>query len=243
MPSNEFRGYVLRRLIRRAALHGRRLGLKTGVLATLGGEVVKAMQKHYHELTKARDRITQVLADEEEKFEKTLANGLAMLTEAIARAKAEEQKWIDRDTAFRLSDTYGFPLEMTKEIAVGVRPERRRARLQRAARGTAQPQPRDREVHTGRDALRPVLLRAARDAGPAQRVHRIRRARDRRERSSRWSSAARAWRRRTRAPTSRSSSTALLSIRRAADRSATAARSRRMRGARWSRTRRPRRRA
>jgi len=117
VPSNEFRGYVLRRLIRRAALHGRRLGLRTGVLATLGGEVVKAMQKHYHELTKARDRITQALADEEEKFEKTLANGLAMLTEAIARAKAEGQRWIDRDTAFRLSDTYGFPLEMTKEIA------------------------------------------------------------------------------------------------------------------------------
>jgi alanyl-tRNA synthetase len=117
VPSNEFRGYVLRRLIRRAALHGRRLGLKTGVLATLGTEVVKTMQKHYHELTKARDRITQVIADEEDKFERTLANGLTMLNEAIARAKAEGQTWIDRDTAFRLSDTYGFPLEMTKEIA------------------------------------------------------------------------------------------------------------------------------
>jgi alanyl-tRNA synthetase len=117
VPSNEFRGYVLRRLIRRAALHGRRLGLKTGVLATLGGEVVKTMQKHYHELTKARDRITQVIGDEEEKFEKTLANGLTMLNEAIARAKAEGQTWIDSDTAFRLSDTFGFPLEMTKEIA------------------------------------------------------------------------------------------------------------------------------
>jgi len=90
---------VLRRLIRRAALHARRLGLKTGVLATLGGEVVKTMQKHYHELTKARDRITQVLADEEEKFERTLANGLTMLNEAIARAKAEGQTWIDSDTA------------------------------------------------------------------------------------------------------------------------------------------------
>ena len=117
VPSNEFRGYVLRRLIRRAALHGRRLGLKTGALSTLGGEVVKTMQKHYHELTKARDRITQVLAEEEEKFERTLANGLTMLNEAIARAKAEGQTWIDSDTAFRLSDTYGFPLEMTKEIA------------------------------------------------------------------------------------------------------------------------------
>ncbi len=117
VPSNEFRGYVLRRLIRRAALHGRRLGLKTGALATLGGEVVKTMQKHYHELTKARDRITQVIADEEEKFERTLANGLTMLNEAIGRAKAEGQMWIDSDTAFRLSDTYGFPMEMTKEIA------------------------------------------------------------------------------------------------------------------------------
>jgi alanyl-tRNA synthetase len=121
VPSNEFRGYVLRRLIRRAALHGRRLGLKTGVLATLGGEVVKTMQKHYHELTKARDRITQVISDEEEKFEKTLANGLTMLNEAIGRAKAEGQKWIDADTAFRLSDTYGFPLEMTREIAASSR--------------------------------------------------------------------------------------------------------------------------
>ena len=117
VPSNEFRGYVLRRLIRRAALHGRRLDLKTGALATLGGEVVKTMQKHYHELTKARDRITQVIADEEEKFERTLANGLTLLNEAIARAKAGGQTFIDRDTAFRLSDTYGFPLEMTKEIA------------------------------------------------------------------------------------------------------------------------------
>jgi alanyl-tRNA synthetase len=117
VPSNEFRGYVLRRLIRRAALHGRRLGLRTGSLATLGGDVVKTMQKHYHELTKARDRITHVIADEEEKFEKTLANGLTMLNEAIARARADGQKWIDADTAFRLSDTYGFPLEMTREIA------------------------------------------------------------------------------------------------------------------------------
>ncbi|HEV8230450.1 MAG TPA: alanine--tRNA ligase [Candidatus Limnocylindria bacterium] len=117
MPSNEFRGYVLRRLIRRAAVHGRRLGLKTGSLSVLGGEVVKTMQKHYHELTKARDRITQVIAEEEDKFERTLANGLTMLNEAIGRATAQRQSWIDADTAFRLYDTYGFPLEMTREIA------------------------------------------------------------------------------------------------------------------------------
>ncbi|TME73015.1 MAG: alanine--tRNA ligase [Chloroflexi bacterium] len=116
-PSNEFRGYVLRRLVRRAAMHGRRLGLKTGSLSQLGGEVVKTMQRHYHELTSARDRITQVILEEEEKFERTLAQGLTMINEAIARATAQRQRWIDADTAFRLSDTYGFPLEMTKEIA------------------------------------------------------------------------------------------------------------------------------
>src|SRR5438105_4415308 len=120
-PSNEFRGYVLRRLIRRAAMHGRRLGLKTGSLSQLGGEVVKTMQRHYHELTSARDRITQVILDEEEKFERTLAQGLTMINEAIARATAQGQRWIDADTAFRLSDTYGFPLEMTKEIATAAR--------------------------------------------------------------------------------------------------------------------------
>jgi alanyl-tRNA synthetase len=116
-PSNEFRGYVLRRLIRRAAMHGRRLGLKTGSLSQLGGEVVKTMQRHYHELTSARDRITQVILEEEEKFERTLAQGLTMINEAIARATGQGRRWIDADTAFRLSDTYGFPLEMTKEIA------------------------------------------------------------------------------------------------------------------------------
>src|SRR5712692_6109189 len=119
VPSNEFRGYVLRRLIRRAAVHGRRLGLKTGALSQLGGEVVKTMQRHYHELTSARDRITHVLGDEEEKFERTLANGLAMLNEAIGRATAAGETRIDSDTAFRLHDTFGFPLEMTKEIATG----------------------------------------------------------------------------------------------------------------------------
>lgn len=118
-PSNEWRGYVLRRLIRRAALHGRKLGLKTGILPVLGAEVTKTMQRHYHELTSARDRIGEVLADEEAKFERTLANGLALLNEAIERAKASGQSFIDGDTVFRLYDTYGFPREMTEEIAGG----------------------------------------------------------------------------------------------------------------------------
>ncbi len=116
-PSNEWRGYVLRRLIRRAALHGRKLGLRTGFLPVLAAEVVKTMQRQHHELTAARDRIAEVLADEEAKFEKTLANGLAMLNEAIDRAKAQGQRFIDGDTTFRLYDTFGFPAEMTREIA------------------------------------------------------------------------------------------------------------------------------
>ncbi len=116
-PSNEWRGYVLRRLVRRAALHGRRLGLATGSLAVIAGEVIKTMQRHFHELTSGRDRIVQVIGDEEAKFERTLANGLALLNEAIERARARGQRFIDGDTAFRLYDTYGFPLEMTREIA------------------------------------------------------------------------------------------------------------------------------
>ena len=116
-PSNEGRGYVLRRLIRRAALHSRRLGLKTGVLAQLGGEVVKTMQKHYHELTGARERIAVTVSDEEEKFERTLTSGMEQLSAAIAVANGAGSRSIDGETAFRLYDTFGFPLEMTKELA------------------------------------------------------------------------------------------------------------------------------
>ncbi|MFN2521139.1 MAG: alanine--tRNA ligase [Candidatus Limnocylindria bacterium] len=116
-PSNESRGYVLRRLIRRAALHGRRLGLRTGAIAQLGGEVVKTMQRHYHELTAARERIAETLENEEKKFERTLSSGLEQLNAAIAAARERGSDRIDGDTAFRLYDTFGFPLEMTREIA------------------------------------------------------------------------------------------------------------------------------
>ena len=91
--------------------------MKGGFMPQLGAEIVKTMQKHHHELTSARDRIAELLADEETKFERTLANGLAMLNEAIDRAKAQGQAFIDGDTTFRLYDTFGFPLEMTREIA------------------------------------------------------------------------------------------------------------------------------
>src|SRR5439155_188134 len=83
-----------------------------GILAALGTEVVKHMQQHYPELTRARDRIPQILGDEEAKFERTLENGLEQLTAAIESAKGAGYARIDGDTAFRLFDTFGFPLEM-----------------------------------------------------------------------------------------------------------------------------------
>ncbi len=115
-PSNEGRGYVLRRLIRRAALHARRLELRTGAITQVAGEVVKSMQKHYHELTSARERIAETIGAEEEKFERTLTSGMEQLTAAIAVAKDARRSEIDGDTAFRLYDTFGFPMEMTREL-------------------------------------------------------------------------------------------------------------------------------
>ena len=115
-PSNEGRGYVLRRLIRRAALHARRLGLRTGAITQVAGEVVKSMQKHYHELTAARERIAERIHAEEEKFERTLTSGMEQLSGAIAAAKEGGRREIDGDTAFRLYDTFGFPMEMTREL-------------------------------------------------------------------------------------------------------------------------------
>lgn len=118
-PSNEWRGYVLRRLIRRGALHARRLGLRPGAMAQISGDVVKSMQKHYHELTRGRERILETIQSEEEKFERTLTSGLEQLNSAVEVARSSGAQRIAGDTAFRLYDTYGFPMEMTREIASG----------------------------------------------------------------------------------------------------------------------------
>lgn len=116
-PSNEWRGYVLRRLIRRAALHGRLLGMRSGFFPTICAEVIKLMQRHYHELTGARDRILETVHAEEERFEHTLAAGLQQLEAAIDEAKTGGRAQLDGRTVFRLYDTYGFPRELTREIA------------------------------------------------------------------------------------------------------------------------------
>ncbi|HEX9435734.1 MAG TPA: alanine--tRNA ligase [Candidatus Limnocylindria bacterium] len=116
-PSNENRGYVLRRIIRRAALHARKLGLRTGTIAQLGVLSTRVMQAHYHELAEGRERISETLEAEERKFEQTLSSGLDQLNAAIASARSGGRKGIDGDTVFRLYDTFGFPIEMTREIA------------------------------------------------------------------------------------------------------------------------------
>ena len=117
-PSNEWRGYVLRRLIRRGALHARKLGLRPGAMAATAADVIKAMAPHHPELRKARERVLETIGSEEEKFDRTLTTGLDLLNGAVARAKEQEREQIDGPTAFRLYDTYGFPIEMTREIAV-----------------------------------------------------------------------------------------------------------------------------
>ncbi|MBI2324493.1 MAG: alanine--tRNA ligase, partial [Chloroflexi bacterium] len=116
-PSNENRGYVLRRLIRRAALHARKLGLRTGAIAQLGVLATRIMQAHYHELAEGRERIGETLEAEERKFEQTLSSGLEQLNAAVASARSAGRHGVDGDTVFRLYDTFGFPIEMTREIA------------------------------------------------------------------------------------------------------------------------------
>jgi alanyl-tRNA synthetase len=110
-PTNEGRGYVMRRVIRRAVLQAGRIGLEPPFVAGLAGVVVEQMGEAYPELTQARAEIERVLAEEEQRFGETLARGLTLFEEAAADGE------ISGDEAFRLHDTYGFPLELTGELA------------------------------------------------------------------------------------------------------------------------------
>jgi alanyl-tRNA synthetase len=110
-PSNEGRGYVMRRVIRRAVQQATRIGLEPPFLSGLAGVVVEQMHEAYPELDEKRDEIERVLTAEEERFGETLARGLTLFEEAAADGE------ISGDEAFRLHDTYGFPLELTQELA------------------------------------------------------------------------------------------------------------------------------
>ena len=116
LPSNEGRGYVLRRIIRRAARHGRLLGIDGKFLAKLSTTVIEGSKDGYPELEEKKDFILNVLTQEEDKFNKTIDQGLAILTDLEEKMTAEGKTVMDGEDAFRLYDTYGFPIDLTKEI-------------------------------------------------------------------------------------------------------------------------------
>ena len=115
-PSNEGRGYVLRRLLRRAARHGRLLGLQQPFVHEVAKTVSTVMGDAYPELRAEEQRIREVIRMEEERFGETLERGLVLLEEATAKLKAEKKKRLPGEVAFRLYDTYGFPLDLTEDI-------------------------------------------------------------------------------------------------------------------------------
>lgn len=116
MPSNEGRGYVLRRLIRRAARHGRLLGIDGMFLSKLSETVIESSKDGYPELEEKKSMIFKVLTEEENKFNKTIDTGLNILAEMEEEMKAAGEKVLSGDNAFKLYDTYGFPLDLTQEI-------------------------------------------------------------------------------------------------------------------------------
>ena len=116
MPSNEGRGYVLRRIIRRAARHGRLLGIEGKFLANLSRTVIEGSRDGYPELEEKKEFIFNVLTQEEDKFNKTIDQGLSILADMEAAMSAENKKELSGADAFKLYDTYGFPLDLTKEI-------------------------------------------------------------------------------------------------------------------------------
>ena len=116
LPSNEGRGYVLRRLLRRAARHGKLLGIKENFLYKLVDEVIKVSGEAYPELVEKENYIKKVIRIEEEKFNETIEQGMEILASYIAQLKKNGETTLSGENAFKLYDTYGFPIDLTKEI-------------------------------------------------------------------------------------------------------------------------------
>ncbi len=116
IPSNEGRGYVLRRLLRRAARHGKLLNIQGEFLYTVADTVIDESKAGYPELDEKREYIKKIIKIEEERFSKTIDNGLSILDEYIAQLNADGKKILSGDKAFKLNDTYGFPIDITIEI-------------------------------------------------------------------------------------------------------------------------------
>ena len=116
VPSNEERGYVLRRVMRRAIQQGRALELEPPWLAKFAELTIELMADAYPELAEQRETILRWVKDEETAFGRTLDRGTALLTQLVAEAQAQGTSWIDAADAFKLHDTYGFPYDLTKEL-------------------------------------------------------------------------------------------------------------------------------
>ena len=116
MPSNEGRGYVLRRLLRRACRHGRLLGIEGSFIPELAQTVIEGSKDGYPELEEKKDFILKVIAKEEDQFNKTIDQGLGILAEMTAKMEAEQTTTLSGADVFKLYDTYGFPIDLTKEI-------------------------------------------------------------------------------------------------------------------------------
>jgi alanyl-tRNA synthetase len=116
VPSNEDRGYILRRIMRRAIQQGRTLGLEAPWLGRFAERAVELMGDVYPELAAERAAIARWVGDEEESFGRTLERGMVLLEELVAAARESETSWIEAADAFKLHDTYGFPYDLTKEL-------------------------------------------------------------------------------------------------------------------------------
>ena len=116
LPSNEGRGYVLRRLLRRAARHGKLLGVNEPFLYEVCDTVIHENEGHYPELRERQDYITKVIRTEEENFAKTIDSGLKIFSELLAQHKAKGETQFAGEDAFKLYDTYGFPVDLTEEM-------------------------------------------------------------------------------------------------------------------------------
>ncbi len=115
-PSSDGRGYVLRRLVRRACRHGRVLGFKQSFLYQVAGQVISSMGQAYPELVQHQDKIGKLIKAEEEKFLVTLDTGISILKKEVQAAKKEAHRIFPGDVAFSLHDTYGFPLDLTEDL-------------------------------------------------------------------------------------------------------------------------------
>jgi alanyl-tRNA synthetase len=166
LPSNEGRGYVLRRLLRRIVWHARRLGMEQGVTTPLAERTIELMGDAYPELVERKALVLQVAAAEEESFDRTLRQGLERFEDEVKRTKSRGETTFPGEAAFRAHDTYGFPIELTVELAEDQALEVDRATFERLmeeqrarARAAAKGGPEEQAlVELGREAGRTEFL-------------------------------------------------------------------------------------